>query len=243
MLIVKTGTVRTALTEPDGDFEDWIARGLGRRVEVCSVFEGEVPPSPHETPAVVVTGSAAMVGDREAWADRTAEWLRKAVQAGVPVLGICYGHQLLADVLGGRVGPNPQGREIGTISVALTDAAATDPLFAELPARIDVQASHLESVLELPPGADLLASSKLDPHHAFRLTGRPVWGFQFHPEFSAAVTRGYVEAKRDDMRTEGMDPDRLLAEVRETRWGNDILARFAELVDELKAGGPTAPRV
>jgi GMP synthase (glutamine-hydrolysing) len=181
-----------------------------------------------------------MVNDGEAWQQRTAAWLRDAVEAGVPVLGICFGHQLLAHALGGRVGPNPRGREIGTIDVTVADAAATDPLFGEMPARIELQATHLESVLELPPGAELLASSKLDPHHAFRVSGRPVWGVQFHPEFSAAVTRGYIEAKRDDMRHEGLDWERLLAGVRETPWGGEILARFGQLTDENAAAASPA---
>jgi GMP synthase (glutamine-hydrolysing) len=231
MLIVKTGTARTALDDTDGDFEDWIARGLGRPVQVCSVFEGETLPAPHETNGVVVTGSAAMVSDREPWADGTAEWLRDAVETGVPILGICYGHQLLAHALGGRAGPNPRGREIGTVDLSLTDAAANDPLFSEMPTRIDVQATHLECVIELPPSARLLASSSLDPHHAFRVLGRPVWGVQFHPEFSAAITRAYIEAKRHDIQAEGLDPNHLLTGVRETRWGGDILARFAKLAD------------
>jgi GMP synthase (glutamine-hydrolysing) len=229
MLIVKTGTVRTALDDADGDFEDWISRGLRRRVHVCSVYEGEELPVRHEMDGVVVTGSAAMVSQREAWAERTAVWLRDAVEAGVPILGICFGHQLLAHALGGRVGPNPRGREIGTVSVALADGAAADSLLGGLPARIDVHATHLESLLELPPGAELLASSTLDLHQAFRMADRPVWGVQFHPEFSAEVIRGYIEAKRDAMRAEGMDPNRLLAGVRETRWSGDILARFAVL--------------
>jgi len=232
MLIVKTGTARTALTDADCDFEDWIAHGLGRPVKVCTVFEGDELPDPHAAGGVVVTGSAAMVSDREAWIERTAEWLRDAVEAGAPTLGICFGHQLLAHAFGGRVAPNPRGREIGTVSLSLAGAAAADPLLSGLPARIEVQATHLESVLELPPGAELLASSTLDPHHAFRVPGRPAWGLQFHPEFSAAITRSYTEAKRQDMQAEGLDPDRLLAGVRETRWGNDILARFAQLADE-----------
>jgi len=231
MLIVKTGTVRTALNDADGDFEDWFARAIGRPVRVCSVFEGDELPSPDAAVGAVVTGSVAMVSDREAWIGRTTEWLRTAVEAGVPVLGVCFGHQLLAHAFGGRVGPNPRGREIGTVGVTLTDSAAADPLLAGLPNRIDVHATHLESVLELPPGAELLASSALDPHQAFRLPGRPAWGLQFHPELTAAITRGYIEAKRRDMEREGLDPDRLLADVRETRWGGDILARFARLAD------------
>lgn len=231
MLIVKTGTVRTALAEVDGDFEDWIADGLGRPVQVCSVFEGDELPAPHTTGGVVVTGSAAMVSDLEPWAEQSAGWLRDAVEAGVPILGICYGHQLLAHALGGRVGPNPRGREIGTVTIALADRTEADPLLSGLPAQFEVQATHMESVLELPPGAVLLASSALDPKHAFRVPNRPVWGLQFHPELSAAVTRGYIEAKRRNMQAEGLDPERLLAGVRQTRWGGDILARFAQLAN------------
>jgi GMP synthase (glutamine-hydrolysing) len=234
MLIVKTGTARTTLGDDVGDFEHWIAHGLGCRVRVCSVYEGEELPSPEEVDGVVVTGSSAMVSHREAWAERTAEWLRGAVTADVPILGICFGHQLLAHALGGRVGPNPRGREIGTISVALESGAAADPLLGGLPSRIEVHATHMESVLELPPDTELLATSQRDPHHAMRVMGRPVWGVQFHPEFSAAVIRGYVENRREALLAESMDPDRLLAGVRETRWGGEILARFAQLVD---AGG------
>jgi len=242
MLIVKTGTARTALGDTDSDFEDWIAHALGRRVQVCSVFEGDELPAPHETGGVVVTGSSAMVSHREAWAERTAGWLRDAVDAGVPVLGICFGHQLLAHALGGRVGPNPRGREIGTIDVELAEVATTDPLFGRLPRRIEAHATHMESVLELPPGAELLASSRLDPHHAMRLPGLPVWTVQFHPEFSADVIRGYIAARRDDLHEEGQDPDTLLAAVRETPWGNAILAGFAELADGVTAAGPPTPR-
>ena len=238
MLIVKTGTAGTAVDTTDGDFEDWIAHGLGRPVQVCRVDQGEELPDPHDTGGVVVTGSAAMVSDREPWAERTAAWLRGAVEAEVPVLGICFGHQLLAHALGGRVGPNPRGREIGSVEVALTAAASTDPLLGGLPARIELHTTHLESVVELPAGAELLASSRLDPHQAFRVPGRPVWGLQFHPEFSAAVIRAYLEAKRDALVAEGIDPERLLSRVRETRWGSDILARFAALADD--AGGPPA---
>jgi len=242
MLIVKTGTARTALKDTDSDFEHWIAHGLGRPVRVCSVDEGDELPSPRATGGVVVTGSSAMVSHREAWAERTAGWLRTVVEAGVSVLGICFGHQLLAHALGGRVGPNPRGREIGTVGVALAAGAADDPLLGGLPDRIEVHATHMECVLELPPGAELLASSALDPHNAFRLPGRAAWGVQFHPEFSAAVIRGYIEARRDDLQAEGLDPDGLLAAVRETPWGGDILARFAQLADGIVADAAPTPR-
>lgn len=78
------------------------------------------------------SGSSAMISHREAWNERTADWLRDAAACATPVLGICYGHQLLAHALGGRVGPNPHRREIGTVLLRLASEAG-DALLALLP--------------------------------------------------------------------------------------------------------------
>src|SRR5690606_2484463 len=116
----------------------------------------------------VLTGSGAMVTDRLDWSEATAEWLRGAVAAGLPLLGICYGHQLLADALGGRVADHPDGREVGTIEVERLAAADGDALFDAAPARFRAHATHEQSVLELPPGAVALASSAHDANQAVR---------------------------------------------------------------------------
>jgi len=144
------------------------------------------------------------------------------------VLGICYGHQLLAHALGGRVGVNPRGREIGTVLVEALPAARSDALMGELPARFAMQATHVESVLELPAGSTLLAASSGDPHQAFCAIPR-VWGVQFHPEFDADVIHGYLGARREVLRAEGRDPEALLAGVRESDHGPRLLRRFAAL--------------
>ena len=178
---------------------------------------------------VVVTGSSAMVSEREAWSERTAAWLATAVSAETPVLGICYGHQLLAHGLGGRVGVNPRGREIGSINVEIGDAAREDALFRGFAGPLRVQATHMESVLEIPPGARLLGSSAGDPHHAFAV-GTTAWGVQFHPEFDAATVRHYIEARRQMIRDEGLDPDALKRGTRDAPDGGAILRRFAQLL-------------
>src|SRR3546814_4405831 len=85
-----------------------------------------------------------MVTERRDWSEATAAWLREAAHAGVPVFGICYGHQLLAHALGGEVGDNPNGRKMGTVAVDLLPAAADDPLFAGLPDRFLAQATRSE---------------------------------------------------------------------------------------------------
>ncbi len=228
-LIVKTGSTLPALRERRGDYEDWIAEGMGLArdaVDVVSVHEGEPLPDPASVSGVVVTGSSAMVSDREEWSEHAAAWLANAVGGRTPLLGICYGHQLLAHALGGRVGPNPRGREIGTVTVELREAAGSDALLGDLPGEIVVQVTHVESVLELPSGARLLAGSAADPHHAFSI-GDNSWGVQFHPEFDADVIRAYLDARREIIRSEGIDPEPLRRAVRDSPHGPALLRRFA----------------
>ena len=169
------------------------------------------------------------MSEREAWSVRTGQWLAMVVRTGLPVLGICYGHQLLAEALGGRVGPNPLGREMGTIAVRLRPEAASDPLLARLPEHFRVHATHVESVLALPPGANLLASSDTDPHQAFAV-GTSAWGVQFHPEFDAQVIREYIQARSDVLVAEGRDVAAMLASVEVSDAGPILLQRFAELL-------------
>ena len=184
-LIVKTGETIPAIRARRGDFEDWIAAGLGlarESIDVAEVCRGAALPKPAAPRAVIVTGSSALVTDREDWSERTADWLAEAAGAGTPVLGICYGHQLLAHALGGVVADDPRGREIGTVALALRPEAAQDPLLRVLSDREPVHATHLQSVTRLPPGARWLASSPGDPNHAF------AWG-----------NRGYLRKGMGDM--------------------------------------------
>ncbi|MEZ4215434.1 MAG: glutamine amidotransferase [Myxococcota bacterium] len=237
LLVVKTGTTLPEVRAARGDFEAWIERGLAlerARVEVVAVFEGDALPAPRDVTGIVVTGSSAMVSEREPWSERAAAWLARAVAARVPVLGICYGHQLLAHALGGRVGPNPHGREIGTVDVDLLPDAAGDALLGDAPARERFHATHVEAVLALPRAARRLARTALDPHHAFRIDdarGAVAWGVQFHPEFDEHVMRGYLEARREALEAEGLDARAALERVAPTPAGPQLLARFGRIAE------------
>jgi GMP synthase (glutamine-hydrolysing) len=232
LLIIKTGTTLAPLLQQRGDFEDWIRAGMGvarERVDVVSVFEGAELPDPQQISGAVITGSSAMVSHREPWSERTAHWLRGAVDQGTPILGICYGHQLLAHALGGRVAPNPLGREIGTVPVRLEASTARDPLLASFAGSLRIHVSHVESVLELPTAGVRLAASDGDPNCAF-FVGPAAWGVQFHPEFDAHLMRGYIEERRALLRAENLDADALLNSVTECPDGTALLRRFSELV-------------
>lgn len=172
LLIVKTGQTLPALRATGEDFEDWIIRGMAidrARIMLVNAYADEALPNLDSIAGMIVTGSPAMVTDQEAWSERCAEYLGKAVALNLPVLGICYGHQLLAYACGGEVGYHPQGREIGTVTIENTAAAQRDSLFGAMPMRFLGHTTHSQSVLRLPKEAVLLASSEHDAHQAFRL--------------------------------------------------------------------------
>jgi len=228
--LIKTGGTIPEIKQHYGDFEDWFAAGLGvTDVQQVDVFRNQPLPALEETAGIVITGSAAMVSHREDWSEETAQWLKQAVDAGLPVLGVCYGHQLLAHALGGKVGPNPNGRQIGTVTTKSLEASMSDPLLGHLPQEYSSQTSHSESVLELPPNAQRLATSPLDDNFAIRFAEK-VWGVQYHPEFSAPVMSKYINYRSDALREEGLNPDELLAKITDTEQALSVLRRFSELV-------------
>ncbi len=231
LLLLKVGSTLSSLLSTRGDYDAWFRTGLGAEhsLDVVRVDEGEPLPDLNTYRGVVVTGSAAMVTERAPWSVATAAWLRAAISHDLAVLGVCYGHQLLADAMGARVDWNPNGRQIGSIVATLTEEGLSDPLFSGLPNPLQVQTSHSQSVLDLPDSLALLAASPRDPRHAFRVRGARAWGVQFHPEFDAEVTRAYICDRRAAIRAEGQDPDALLRDVVESPHGDLILRRFAAL--------------
>jgi len=227
--LIKTGSTIPAIKQQHGDFEDWFMRSMGvDSVQQVDVFRDQSLPALTKTEAIVITGSAAMVSHCTDWSEETAKWLKQAVQSEIPVLGVCYGHQLLAHALGGEVGPNPNGRQIGTVTGKLLDSALHDPLLGQLPLQFQVQTSHAESVLRLPANAERLATSPLDNNFAIRFSEN-AWGVQFHPEFSVSVMSEYIKHRSDAIRDEGLRPAQILAHVTETVAARSVLRKFAEM--------------
>lgn len=227
-LIVKTGETFPSLALRRGDFDDWIIARLGidrQTIDVVRPYAGEPLPDPDRISGALITGSHAMVTDHADWSETVAAWIPGVIRADIPLLGICYGHQLLAHAMGGRIGMNRSGSEFGTVEIQLTPEAARDPLFKNLPGRLPVQTSHSQSVLSLPPGAVLLASSAHDPHHAFAIS-ETAWGIQFHPEFDADITGAYIHECADMLRREGQNPGRLFNRISETPVSENILKYF-----------------
>jgi len=233
IIIVKTGGTYPDMAARYGDFEDWFVARMDRSagtIETVSPFSGEPLPPAASFGGIIITGSHDMVTEKHPWSEKTADWVRQAVEAGIPLLGVCYGHQLLAHAMGGVVGDNPKGKEMGTVSIRLNRNGRKDRLFEGTPETFVAQACHSQSVMQLPAGATLLASSDMDPHHAF-VIGRRAWGVQFHPEFDGKILRLYVQRFAADLKAQGCDVERLLAEIRETPESEALLRRFQRVCD------------
>ena len=228
LLLIQTGEAPEAIHARFGGFADWFRKAMRlepAQMRVARVDAGESLPNPREVAGAVITGSAAMVTERADWSERTAGWIRDAVDAQTPLFGVCYGHQLMAHALGGTVGWLPRGREIGTQTV--TRAGKADGGWMDgLPVSFAAHTTHRQSVLVPPPGAEVLASSELDPNQLLRYAPH-AFSAQFHPEFSAAAMRAYIVARTDALREEGLDPVALEADVRETEAARALLERFA----------------
>ncbi|WP_049620713.1 glutamine amidotransferase [Frateuria defendens] len=229
VLIISTGRAPDNIRARHGDFPHWFRLGaqlLPRRIAVVDVANGETLPAPREVAGALITGSAAMVTERAAWSEHTAGWIRQAMDAELPMFGVCYGHQLMAYALGGRVDYLPGGREIGTLPMELLESARHDPLAAALPAVFRAHTTHEQSVLEPPTGAMVLARSERDPHHLLRY-GKNALSAQFHPEFNAEVMRAYIRRKHEAMQREGADPHHTYRQVAATPIARRLLRAFA----------------
>ncbi len=224
--ILVTGEPVPNVRERRGPFERMIRETLGDAwdgpVALLDAESGERP-RPGELAALVVTGSPASVTSRAPWILDTEAALRAFVESGAPTLGICFGHQLLAQALGGNVEKNPRGREIGTVDFELVES---DALFGDAPRRLAVNMSHLDSAECLPEGARILGRTELDPHGAVRFRER-AWGVQFHPEFDGDIVRGYIDARKEIIAREGIDVSALRSD--DAPESAELLRRFAKL--------------
>lgn len=229
LIVLRAGDAAPPVAARRGEFFDWIRREASSEwpgeFVVHDVRNMDLPlPEPGDAAGFVITGSSSSVTERAPWMLRCEELVRRIVAAGVPLFGICFGHQLIAQALGGEVTKNPRGREIGTVEVR---ALAADPILDGLPATFDVNGTHVDAVSRLPPGAVVLAETGLDPVAAFAI-GENVKCVQFHPEFDGDVMRGYLDARRALIEGEGIDFAKLRAV--DAPCGARMLKNFVRLV-------------
>lgn len=183
VLVVENGGPSPPVRAVWGSFTQWFTSRLPEGVVVESHDAREGLPEPALLPChgVILSGSVHDVGDGLPWTRPIGPWAL-AVAQRLPVLAVCFGHQLVAETLGSAVGRMAAGPERGGIGVRLTAAGRADPLFAGLPEVVRVHSSHRDEVRGLPPGARLLGGTAHSPVQAFAW-GPRLRAVQFHPEF------------------------------------------------------------
>ena len=222
-------------TEGAGTLGEWFPAAGLELVEVRPWAGEPLPADLSDYDALLVMG-----GPQQAYDDGSAPWLpatkallRTAVEARVPTLGVCLGGQLLAEAAGGRVAKGADGMEAGARLVAKRDAAWDDELFGSVPFTPTVVQWHEDAIVDLPPGAVLLASSSRYPHQAFRVGDR-AWGLQFHIETTAEMLRHWGAEYGVGVVETGFDPvamaERAVEELPEVEacW-RPVVERFAGL--------------
>lgn len=226
LLVVQMGYPPAILQDSIGDQAAWFTQALGPScpVRVVRPFLGEILPEVHELSAVVISGSWSMVTDHEPWSDATGAWVRMLMDNHVPLLGICYGHQLMSWALGGEVGYHPKGAEVGQKTVRRIPT--NDPLLNDFPASFSAFLTHEQSVLTPPPGAEVLGCSDHDAHQIIRYSPEAL-SVQFHPEFSGQIMREIIQYRADKHALPAQLRAELEAGISQTPWSAKILQRFA----------------
>ncbi|WP_075181623.1 glutamine amidotransferase [Pantoea sp. 1.19] len=210
-----------------GEQHQWFIAALDLQpgdYQVCRPDLGEALPAPSSLSAAIICGSWAMVTDHDAWCDRMADWVRLAVSTDLPLLGVCYGHQLMAWALGGEVADNPNGWERGLQQILALPPLASDPLLQRFPAQFSAWLSHRQSVITPPRQAQVLARSALDGCQILRYSDRAL-SVQFHPEFTGEMMTACL--------THALPPGgvvSLMCHQEEPHWARELLLRFWQQV-------------
>lgn len=217
-----------------GNMETWFVEN-GHTLTRTRLYRDEPLPDPNTFDWLVVMGGPMGVYDehRHAWLEPEKRFIEAVLGRDIPVLGICLGAQLIAEVLGAKVRKNPV-REIGWYPVELTPVAAKAPLFKELPARFTPLHWHGDT-FDIPTGAAHLASSEACEHQAF-IHADKVLGLQFHLEALPSTVEDFCYEDRATLKPERyvQDAERILARTRHYAPAcglmNEILAAMARRV-------------
>ena len=204
LAILETGYPPGDLADRFGSYPAMFAAllGDGFEIETFDVQAGDLPdPNAHD--AILITGSPAGVYEPLPWIPPLMNFIRAA--GGSRMVGVCFGHQVMAEALGGHVEKSDKGWGAGLHRYSLVHG---EP-WIDSPVGIAVPASHQDQVVIQPPETDVVAASDFTPYAGLAWTDRPAISFQFHPEFSPDFAKALIEKRYDIV----PDPDAAIASL------------------------------
>jgi GMP synthase-like glutamine amidotransferase len=205
LAILETGRPPGDLARRFGNYPAMFAGllGDGFEIEIFDVEAGQLPDQTTGHAAYLITGSPAGVYDPLPWIAPLSDFIRAAKTSRM--VGICFGHQLMAEALGGHVEKSDKGWGAGLHRYAID---RVEPWMSPVP-QVAVPASHQDQVVVQPPRTAIVASSSFTPYAALAWTDRPAISFQFHPEFSPGFAKALIEERYDVVR----DPDAAISSL------------------------------
>ncbi|HEY6662868.1 MAG TPA: type 1 glutamine amidotransferase [Sphingomicrobium sp.] len=203
LAILETGRPPGDLADRFGDYPTMFERLLADdfEIEAFDVQAGQFPADGHD--GILITGSPAGVYDGLAWIAPLADFIRTAKDR--KMVGVCFGHQIMADALGGHVVKSDKGWGAGLHRYSVV---RSEP-WLDGEREISIPASHQDQVVIQPPNTDIVAASDFTPYAALAWTDRPAISFQFHPEFDPAFAKALIEKRYDIV----PDPDAAIASL------------------------------
>jgi GMP synthase-like glutamine amidotransferase len=192
--ILKTGAPPAPLAAQFGDYPGMFQALLGPDAHDYVVFDaetGDLPTGPEACEAYLVTGSSAGVYDPLPWIADLSDFLR-AARGRAGLVGVCFGHQIMAQAFGGQVIKSPKGWGVGLHTYEVSDPA----VWMDRTGPIAVAASHQDQVVKAPPGARVVAANDFTPFGMLAYDDQPAISIQLHPEFEPAYAKALIEARR-----------------------------------------------
>ena len=228
LLYLINGPTYTPLSQLDTRFEGW-----GLQVERYWAYSNEFPASLDGYAGIVIAGSPHGAYEDIPWIHREHTLIQDAAQRGIPMLGICFGSQILASALCGRDQVFRRSScEIGYIPHIVHPAAHSDPIASELADGVTMFTWHNDEVKANHPDMTILASTPLCPNQVWRWRDQPVWGIQGHLEIPLALAPTWIEDCRDVMVNDGADVDQLIASAVDQTPAQSMLRRFATYIQQ-----------
>ena len=213
--ILETGRPPEELAPEHGNYpsmvQDWLDLPEAEYKNFAAL-DGQLPDSPRAADLWVITGSRFGVYDGDPWIAALEGFVRDCRDAGVPMVGICFGHQVIAQALGGDVGKSDKGWGLGVHDYVPRDWPAA---LGQAPEKIAIQAYHQDQVFTPPQGAETIASSDFCEHAALWYPGFALT-VQGHPEFGKPYTKALLESRRGTV----LKPDEV--DVAQGSMGKDV---------------------